>query len=107
MGYTTSHTLIVHVPQGDSSDVIDDLRNTSDSAKYAINDTGGTEEPCKWYQHEEDLRDFSKKYPDLLFELKGAGEDSGDIWVEYYKNGKMQRVEARIIFDPFNEHELV
>lgn len=40
--------------------------------------------------------------PYLVFELRGEGEE-GDIWAEYYVNGKMHRAEAEIRvaeFDP-------
>jgi len=60
------------------------------------------DEECKWYSHEKDMRKFSLLYPDVLFTLNGEGEESGDIWVEYYLHGKMQREKIKIQLSDFN-----
>ena len=41
----------------------------------------------KWYDHETDLENLTKKYPDLVIELEGDGEDVGDYWKKRFKNG--------------------
>lgn len=43
------------------------------------------------YEHDYDLIEFSKKYPNALFILDGVGEEYPDIWRKYFKNGKMYR----------------
>lgn len=60
----------------------------------------------KWYGHEKDMRDYSRKYPEVVFKLKGKGEETGDLWVKYFKNGKMQSCKARIEYDPFDEKKM-
>lgn len=61
---------------------------------------------CKWYDHEEDMLDFSKRYPEATFRLEGKGEDAdGDLWVKWFKDGRMQRGLVEIVltypkFDP-------
>lgn len=74
-----------------------------DDLSYAI---GESSEECKWYDHESDMRDFSRKYPEVLFELTGEGEETGDMWRKYFKNGKMQSCPAKITYDPFDESKL-
>lgn len=59
----------------------------------------------KWYEHEEDLRKFSKDFPATLFRLDGRGED-GEVWIKYFKDGKMQKCPGRVVYDEFNEKEL-
>jgi hypothetical protein len=61
---------------------------------------------CKWCEHEKDMRALSLEFPKFLFILSGEGEESGDIWKEYYLNGKMQRSEAEIVIAPFDKSKL-
>lgn len=44
---------------------------------------------CKWYNHNEDMLKISKQFSDVIIELHGEGEESGDYWYKYYKNGKL------------------
>lgn len=41
----------------------------------------------KWYDHEEDLKKLSEKYPDLIIQLEGNGEDVGDYWTLRFTRG--------------------
>lgn len=61
---------------------------------------------CKWYEHEEELRELSTKFPNILFELEGHGEENDDMWIKYFKNGKMQRCNAIITFEPYDKTKL-
>lgn len=65
------------------------------------------EDSCKWYDHDKDMMAFSKLYPDVVFALKGEGEESGDIWVTYYKNGKRQHCKAIITYDEYDASKLI
>ena len=103
MGYYTSHYL--KVIDGDEM-LIQALRKECDGAEYALDDDGESRESCKWYDHEKDIKSFSKKHPETLFELEGQGEDSGDMWKKYFKNGKMQNCRAKITYEPFQENLL-
>lgn len=61
---------------------------------------------CKWYRHEIDMKAFSTLFPNLIFRLTGEGEDPGDIWKKYFKDGKVQVCHAKITYDPFDEGKL-
>ena len=100
MGYNTRHELAV--VKGDD-DLIEALREVSEEASYALSSNGDSEESCKWYMHEDDLKRFSLLHPGALFKLSGEGEDSDDMWHEYYQNGKMQLCKAMIFFADFDE----
>lgn len=43
----------------------------------------------KWYDNDDDMLELSRKFPDTIFKLHGNGEEAGDVWDSYYKNGKM------------------
>ena len=100
MGYYTYHTL--EVEENPHTD-IDHENEISELADYRDLFGGET---VKWYEHERDMRIYSKKHPNTLFILRGEGEESGDIWLEYHKNGLMQRCRAKLVFDDYNEGEL-
>ena len=68
--------------------------------KYLFEDT------VKWYDHEVHMRAISKKYPDLLFILDGIGEEAGDLWRKYFKNGLCQSERAHIEFGAFDPAKL-
>jgi len=99
MGYYTGYSL--EIIKG-RQDLISQFREECGDAAYAIDDAGEQEEICKWYRHEEDLKKFSAAHDDALFKLSGEGEESGDIWIKYFKGGKVQTCKARIYFDEFN-----
>ncbi len=105
MGYYTRFSLKVHSDH--DVDIIADLRKDEDSyAHHAFDAAGQVNDEHKWYDHEDDMKQFSKKYPDVLFELHGEGEETGDIWNKYFMNGKMQKSKAKITFDEFNPLKL-
>lgn len=74
---------------------------------YALDESGDCVESCKWYSHTQDLRLFSKTYPDVVFELHGEGEETGDIWNEYFKDGQSQREQAKFTIDPYDPSKLI
>lgn len=103
MGYYTNYEL--NVIEGGAR-LIEELRESNDDARYALDVNGETSDSCRWYNHHQDLKEFSKKHPTALFELKGEGEESGDIWKVYFKDGKSQMCRAKIVFDDFDENLL-
>lgn len=67
----------------------------------------GFSDMVKWYEHDEDMRELSKRFPETVFCLHGEGEESGDLWRTYYKNGKAQECNAKIVYDDYDENKLV
>lgn len=61
----------------------------------------------KWYEHEKEMRDLSKEFPDVVFKLHGEGEENEDIWDKYFMNGKMQYCHAQMLLPPFDKEKLI
>jgi hypothetical protein len=60
----------------------------------------------KWYEHDHHMEVISQEYPDILFILNGEGEESGDIWRKYFKNGLAKYDRAELSFPEFDESQL-
>jgi hypothetical protein len=99
--YTTYHLDIKGQIPFDEDDIFEEIEVISG---YELD--GGVAYQVKWYGHDEDMTEISKKHPDLLFTLDGEGEESGDIWRKYYKNGKSQYSKPEIKFDDFDPEKL-
>jgi hypothetical protein len=59
-----------------------------------------------WYGHKDDLKEFSLKYPEVVFKLIGEGEKSGDFWIIYFKDGKIQDCLRVVTYEPYDEKKL-
>lgn len=60
----------------------------------------------KWYNCDKDMAYISKFAPELVLWLDGKGEEFGDFWIAYFKNGKMQFIKAEIRYDLYDESKL-
>lgn len=56
-------------------------------------------ENAKWYDWEDDMKSFSREWPNVLFILEGSGEEPGDMWKAWFRNGAMRKIEAKIVFE--------
>lgn len=106
MGYYTSHTLKIHEGNKTIQEVLEELGEEFDNLYCAVDENGDSYDAIKWYKHEDDMRQISSRYPDLVFALHGEGEEAEDVWYEYYKNGKVQSCPAKITFDEYDEEKL-
>lgn len=73
---------------------------------YAINTDGSSEESCKWYYYFDDMLKMSTEIPEVLFELHGEGEESGDLWNAYFLNGRGHVSYREITYAPFDARKL-
>lgn len=47
------------------------------------------EDHFKWYDADRDMLELSKIFPDIIFRLRGQGDDSDDKWETYYNDGRL------------------
>ncbi len=78
----------------DSDEIIDQLREEFESVDYAL------DEPCSGNNVEEDIQDFSRKYPDVIFQLDITWDSgfSDPPSRYYYKNGVKQDATPKLKF---------
>jgi len=62
---------------------------------------------AKWYEYDSDMCLLSSKFPDVMFELSGNGEDTEDMWIAYFYQGKMQHCPAIITYDDMDLKKMV
>lgn len=105
MGYYTDFCL-------DFQGVKEDQRSalTVEIEKMNIFDGGNIDDGffcnAKWYDHNEDMLLLSTRFPNILFSLHGYGEDSGDIWLNYFKAGRVMYEGLKLIQQDFDENQL-
>jgi hypothetical protein len=107
MGYSTNFYLEVKDGELGISEILQSLNEDEfDDLFWAIDEDGDTRDEAKWYNHEKDMVRLSLKFPDVVFELRGEGEENDDMWYKYFKNGKMQSCYAKITYDEYDESKL-
>lgn len=101
MGYYTDYE--IEVLNGDPDEVVR-------AAIKELSGYGGWQgdelHDVKWYSSQKDCLTVSKQFPDKLIQCTGVGEETGDVWVEYYLNGKSQYEKAKITFPDFDKNKL-
>lgn len=111
MGYTTYFTGSVDGPTELLEEFFDWLEGHDEFGKYGADPHGFVNsefgDDMSWYDHEEDVAELSKQFPHILFFLKGEGEEAGDVWKLWARNGKTKKVQAELVFPEFDiESEL-
>ncbi len=119
MGYYTDYTLSVsRLEKGEDGsikmmdDIPPDLEDQIEGEiiKLDIFEDGSIRDAyyshTTWYDHEQDIRLLSAKFPNMVFWLSGQGDDREDIWDKYFIDGKMQACYAKIVYGEFDPAEL-
>lgn len=76
---------------------------TSDQQLFYAHVTGDAES-FSWRRFEEDMRALSARFPHALFTLDEEGEYG--YFRYFFKGGKMQNANARVVYDDFDPEKL-
>ncbi len=108
MGYYSYYSLDVDTEDSShlKEDIIADLINENTEAECALNANGQTINEATWYESDDDMKLFSKKYPDVLFILFRYGQVLGDVGKSYFKNGRMKSCSANVSYPSFDVNKL-
>ncbi|AXH69627.1 hypothetical protein HWB79_gp185 [Streptomyces phage LukeCage] len=85
-----------------AKDLIDNADNVTIPGSYELNLSrllNDNYDTMKWYDWEDDMASLSRDWPNVLFALSGEGEEPGDLWKAWVRNGKVIKVEGRIVYD--------
>jgi len=82
------------------------LEKGNDPYSYLLDAWLSNGSDLTWYDHQKDMAKLSAAFPDVLFTLSGAGQESDDLWKEYYLRGKVQAAKGEIVYPKFDERML-
>ena len=85
MGYYTTYSLTLEEgPREQFQKMLEEI-----DAMMGDNEMSSFESiNAKWYSYEKDIKQLSLKYPDIIFRVNGDGEDSDDLWQDFWHAGK-------------------
>jgi hypothetical protein len=100
MSYNTDYSLEISRSDGGylDDDQLDDIENAMPGYGGLVH---GETTNCKWYGHEEDMRDLSMQFPDVVFVLEGIGAEFPDMWRKRFYNGEVEEVRPEISWPEF------
>ena len=103
MSYYTNFTL----SRNDGKPFTDDMLQAIETlGVFEMITKARAEGYTKWYDFIDDMEEFSKLFPGIVFCLHGEGDENSDLWDEYYLGGKSQHCDAEIIYPPYDPSKL-
>lgn len=82
-----------------------DISNNFEEIYDAINEQSGygsvEDDSIKWYDCLKDITEVSKKFPNQEVHVAGQGEEQGDVWKAFAKDGVLFLSKAVMEFGPY------
>ena len=91
MGYITYFT--INLVEGDEQQYEEFLEKLD--ARTGLSFSHDNTQEGKWYDYGDDMAKLSRKYPALLLQLGGQGEETEDLWRQRFRNGETEIARAR------------
>ena len=105
MGYYTTfemgHDIDSTTPESSINLLHDDIAAGFEFGSYELNIAWLYERECdnmKWYDWKTDVEQLSLRYPNLTLWLRGDGEEAGDNWKAWFRNGHSVAVKPKLDF---------
>ena len=102
MSYLTQYSLDYDTPD-DHEDIKDFILKSSE---YLVGWEveillGGSDLTTSWYEHEEEMLNLSRGFPETIFIMHGSGTEQGDVWKKRFINGEVEIIRAALVFPDF------
>jgi len=106
MGYYTNYTIEVKtiddhtmVSSEQMNSIAELVRTTSGYQSFhAMGNFITGDDAIKWYKWLAHITEISQTYPQLVFVVRGAGEEHGDNWIAFLENGVGVTGNATLVF---------
>lgn len=97
----------IELPIEFAKPIIKEIRETGDTAQFAIDENGDRTNFLDWDFIEEELTEISRKYPELLFTVY-MQDEYDEYSVLYVMNGGHQygTAEVEVTYEPFDPEAL-
>lgn len=88
----------------DTKEIVSELRKSNDDSHYLLNEKGGGNNSGSGGEIKDEIKTFSKKYPNIIFQLDCTWDSGFDSPPSryYFKNGMKQDAKARMVYDEPN-----
>ena len=111
MGHYTYYEITVYdwnqkqMTDDHHKDLINHIYDLYHEAIEAMDEYGVPVQAVKWYDCYDNIKEFSKRFPWLIFQIDAEGE-SGDESRAYIKNGKIQDCNITTLYEKYDESKL-
>ncbi len=106
MGYYSVISVYSDQPEDEHVKIIEQFREENEYAEWALDEDGNGQDSVKWYEFENDIKEFSSRFPTVEFEIYRDREESEDFEKMLVINGKSTSVMGVVEYPKFDRTKL-